>query len=54
MKRYNVRVDYIVDADTEDEAFDLYMTGKATYDAVYEVEEIHDYDDDIDDEEDEA
>lgn len=51
MKRYIVRVDYTVDAETEDEAIDLYGKGVAEYDGVYEVDEIHDYDDDIEDEE---
>ena len=54
MKRYLVRVDHTVDAETEDEAIDLYVKNLFEYDAVYEVEEIHDYDDDIEDEEEQA
>ena len=50
MKRYIIRVEYTVDAETEEEALDLYLGGQAEYDSVFDVEESFDYDE-LDEEE---
>jgi hypothetical protein len=44
MKRYNIRAEFTVDAETEEEALDLYSKGQAMFDAVYDVEEVMNYD----------
>lgn len=51
MNTYVVRVDFVVEAESEDDAVDRYGKNEGNYDGVYEVilEE-----EDLDDEEDEA
>jgi hypothetical protein len=51
MNRYVIRVDYTVDAETEEEALEQYIAGKAMYDSVYEIDIEESF---VDDEEEQA
>ena len=57
MNRYVIRTDWIVEAESEDEAINKYARNEAHYDGIYEVEveeqDIYDEDEDEDEDEEE-